>query len=167
MKTIPWKNKTKKHPNGVCEAATSIWLEKISNQNISSANKITPDECDVLQSQVEAGTYTWAVDLINLLKPGSTFNPFSGPTIANPVQMLTALTSMSNGDFFYLSATNPHGGGHAVAVFKAANNFYFFDPNYAIYSCDSSTVEVALVANQIMHNLAPWSSITIAKGSMT
>lgn len=166
MKTYPWKNKTKKHPRGVCEAATSIWLEQISKQGIQQANKITPQECDALQSEVEAGTYTWAADLINLLAPGAQFDAFNGPVVTTIAEMIHVLDNMQDNDFLYISATNNWGGGHAVAVYKSQGTYYFFDPNYAIYSSGQTQGEIAIMATQIMTNLNPWSNIAVRFGNM-
>ncbi|CAM4091246.1 hypothetical protein FLSI110296_13335 [Flavobacterium sinopsychrotolerans] len=167
MVTKNWKNTTATHPNGVCEAATSIWLQQIATNGIVGANSIVATDCDVLQAKCENGTYTWAVDLIDLLgASNATFDAFNGPTINTKQDMLNVLKSMNDNNFRFISATNQGGNGHATALYKFQGTIYFFDPNYAIYSIGTLQSELDLLANQIMSNLSPWTGIAVRLGEM-
>jgi hypothetical protein len=166
MNTVKWKNTTKKHPNGVCEAATSIWLERIAEAGIDFANNITPEDCDSLQTKVENGTYTWAVDLLPLLGDKATFHPFEGENPTSEESLLSIISEMSDNDFRFVSATNSWGGGHAVAVYRYRGKYYAFDPNYAIYSCSTLESDLKLLAKQFWSNLRPWSDIAVRHGTI-
>ena len=170
MVTKDWKNKTVTHPKGVCEAATSIWLQKIAINAINGivvANSILATDCDVLQEKCENGTCTWAVDLIDFLgTSNATFDAFNGPTIKSKQDILNVLNSMTDNDFRFISATNQGGNGHATAIYKSQGTIYFFDPNYAIYSIGNLQSEFDLLANQIMSNLKPWTDIVVRLGKM-
>ena len=166
MITIPWKNYTPKHPDGVCEAATSIWLSRICKNGIDEADKLTALQCDDLQEQVESGEYTWAADLLTLLggEQKAGFNAFEGPNINSREDMKKALDSMKNNDFFIISATNGWGDGHSVAGYKKDEIYYFFDPNTAIYIAEAKQIDA--LAIQICENLAPWHDKALRKGYM-
>lgn len=164
MKT--WKNSTAKHPNGVCEAATSIWLQQIATNGIIRANSIIATDCNDLQAECEVGSYTWATDLINLLGVNATFDALNGPTIANKQDMLKVLESMNDNDFRFISATSQGGNGHATALYKFQGTIYFFDPNYAIYSIETLQSELDILADQIIFNLSPWADIAVRLGEM-
>ena len=169
MKKIPWKNVTKKHPRGVCEAATSIWLQKIAAVGIKKANKIVPEDCDDLQAKCETGTYTWAVDLLPALqdsKPTATFNAFDGSVVKTVPEILAVLNAMNDNDFRYISSINANGSGHATALFKYQGNIYFFDPNHAIYIIGSAQADKDALALQIKTNLTPWSDNAVRSGQL-
>jgi len=163
MDKISWKNVTKKHPNGVCEAATSIWLQTISNFGITKANAITSQECDNLQEKIEAGTYTWATDLPPLLKSGTDFDAFEGPNITDKNDVNKILKGLKANQFVYISASNPHGNGHALALFYDGTDYYFFDPNHAIYK--ASAKEIGALAQQVIDNVKAWSEIAARIGA--
>ncbi|HLA56609.1 MAG TPA: YopT-type cysteine protease domain-containing protein [Flavobacterium sp.] len=168
MTTIPWTNTTSKHPGGVCEAATSIWLQTIADNGIQQANKITATACDDLQTACESGAYTWAIDLLPLLSadPNASFDAFDGPTIVNNGQMLNVLNTLTDNNFRFISATNGNGSGHATALYQNNGTIYFFDPNNAIYSISSLQSDKVALANQIMTNLQSWSDIVVRSGRL-
>ncbi|WP_347905980.1 hypothetical protein [Pseudomonas purpurea] len=132
---VPWKNKTAKHPNGVCEAATMLWLSRTDQKGLKYANTLTPEDCDALQSKVEAGD-TFVFLLPPMLLPTSHFHPLD----AVPPS-LDALKALKTGDFIFVNANGLPGiGGHAMGIYRNANILYFFDPEFGIYSYDFNSI---------------------------
>ncbi|OLF53513.1 hypothetical protein [Pseudomonas chlororaphis] len=128
---VKWVNRTQKHPHGVCEAAVMKWLAAIDNAGLAQSLKLTPEQCDALQDQVEKGE-TFALLLPPMLLPTSSFHPFEGlpPSV-------DALKAMTAGSFYFVSADGRPGvGGHAMGLYKNAQNLFFFDPELGIYSYD-------------------------------
>lgn len=162
MQKKTWSNKTQKHPKGVCEGATSIWLQRISNKSLADANQITANDCDTLQEQIEKGSYTWATDLLPTLKKDATFDAFDGPNITKEQDIKDVLQGLKNGQFVYVSAANPTGNGHALAFYKQdTSTICFFDPNNAIY-----TGTVNELAGEFMTNIKSWTDVAARIGSM-
>jgi len=164
MKVIEWHNKTEKHPHGVCEAATSIWLQKISESGISYANTITHVECDDLQEKCNQGMYRWTTGLLYLLGHKSSFNATDSDCVENLQCMRTVLNKLKSKDFCYINALNIYGGVHAVVVYKYQSNYSFFDPNYAIYIYEDSENEKFELARKILYNLMYWEDIAVHYG---
>jgi len=164
MKTIPWNNTTPKHPNGVCEAATSNWLGAISYKGVTEANKLTAQECDSLQTMCEKGEYTWALALLPYMggEDKASFDAWHGPNITDSASMEAVLKGMMENDFYIISASGPRGNGHSVAGFLDNKNYYFFDPNTAIYIAEPA--ELKLLADTIVQNLAPWTDKALRNG---
>jgi len=170
MEYTKWTNYTEKHPKGVCEAATSVWLEKIAESGIAKACNLTPDDCDALQSEVEKGGYTWATGLLPRLRKWKTdtdFDPFTGPTFKakNVVKedILQTLKSMKMSDFLFISATTSTGNGHALAVYKEdeEDKLYFFDPNKGIYIGSAKEI-----AEQLKENTNAWVDVVGRYGKL-
>lgn len=168
MEEKKWNNRTKKHPGGVCEAATSLWLQRISYKGIAVANTLKPEECDDLQTKCESGEYSWAVDLLDLLggTPKASFDAFQTTQLKKQADAEKLLEAMVENDFRYISATGQSASGHATALYRKNNEIYFFDPNYAIYwiNISKSKSEIPVLAKKIMENLKHWSDITSSPG---
>ncbi|MGE7957505.1 hypothetical protein ACQKQA_13115 [Pseudomonas sp. NPDC089530] len=129
---VKWVNKTQKHPKGVCEAASMKWLAAIDNSGLAQSLKLTPDQCDALQDQVEKGG-TFIELLPPLLLSTSSFNPI--PPVPTTLASLQALKA---GNFLFVSADG-HSvtvGGHAMGIYKNTLNLFFFDPELGIFSYD-------------------------------
>lgn len=162
MKTFPWKNKTHLHPKGVCEAATSTWLVTIAQSGVDEASKLTPEQCDSLQSKVESTEYTWALGLLEKLTAvhaEARFNAFEGPTFkksgVDDKSIKQTIDELPVGWFIYVSATNKDGDGHALAIYKEGDSaIHLFDPNNAMYVGDSLAI-----ANQLSECVATWADV--------
>jgi len=164
MKTIPWENKSPKHPNGVCKAATSNWLADICYKGISEANKLTAWECDSLQSKCEKGQYTWSLQLTALMggEDKASFDAWHGPDITDSASIEAVLKGMKENDFYIISASGPRGDEHTVAGFFENRCYYFFDPKYAMYTADLT--ELKQLVDVIIKNLAPWTNRALRSG---
>ncbi len=168
MNIIKWINKTNQHANGVCEAATIIWLKKIKKNDIYEANKIKAAECDSLQNKIETGKFTWAIDLISEVEPIK-FDAFEGDNLKeNGVEKnIDIIFNHLNikGEFIYISATNL--GGHAMAFYRDNNKIYYFDPNNAIYEIDSNDpYEIKTLKIEIIKNCMPWKDVVARYGEL-
>lgn len=160
MKKIAnWVNSTKQHPKGVCEAAVTTWLNRIVNQDVQTANKIVPTDCDALQSQFESGKVT-TLDLPTLLGNKAEVNPYDafGITAGSATEIQKVLQKLKKNEFLFISAqgsgsTDPH----ALAVFNDGTNFYFFDPNQGIY--EALLAESDVLAKQIVTNTQLWKEL--------
>ncbi|MBP5078357.1 hypothetical protein [Pseudomonas chlororaphis] len=128
---VKWVNRTDRHPKGVCEAAVMKWLAAIDNNGLAQAMKLTPQQCDDLQDEVEDGG-TFFILLPSMLLPTSSFDP------EHPVPPSeNALKAMKAGNFFFVSADGlPGVGGHAMGIYKNSTNLFFFDPELGIYAYD-------------------------------
>lgn len=168
MRIIYWENKTELHPNGVCEAAVSMWLRSIPLGSMETANELRSTDCDVLQALCESDQYTWAVDLQAYIggEAVATFSGVeSGVRITTAKELLGLMQTMKDRDFFYVSATSTNGfpGGHAIGLVYIEQQWYAFDPNFAIYSV-ADAAELQALADKIMQNLAPWDTINLFPG---
>ncbi|MGY4817736.1 hypothetical protein ACVNP3_17525 [Pseudomonas chlororaphis subsp. piscium] len=142
---VKWVNKTPRHPKGVCEAAVMKWLAAIDNNGLAQAMKLTPEQCDDLQDQVEDGE-TFVFLLPPLLLPTSSFTPF------NPVPTtVDSLKALKAGNFLFVSAQGQSvtAGGHAMGIYKNTTNLFFFDPEFGIYAYDfNSQADLAEVVKR-------------------
>ncbi|AZC38065.1 hypothetical protein [Pseudomonas chlororaphis] len=142
---VKWVNKTPRHPKGVCEAAVMKWLAAIDNNGLAQAMKLTPEQCDDLQDEVEDGG-TFTLLLPPMLLPTSSFDPFNSvPPSVN------LLKDMKAGNFFFVSAEGKTHvvGGHAMGIYKNTTNLFFFDPEFGIYAYDfNSQADLAEVVKR-------------------
>lgn len=156
---VPWKNKTAKHPNGVCEAATMLWFSRIDNNGLKYANTLKPTDCDALQSQVENGE-TFALLLPPMLLKTSHFFPWD----AVPAS-LDILKALKTGDFIFVNAKGlPGHGGHAMGIYRNAKILYFFDPELGIYSYDFTNIADL---NEVLGNTKKYGEVGYCLGDFT
>ena len=175
--TIDWINSTAKNKSGICEAATTLWLLTIRDQDIKQANKLKPQDCDTLQKDAETGNSVWYRELVGA--GGINFDPFNGqksvlikenkkPMVANNLSNL--LAQLSEGEFCYINADTPNGNkqgdGHALAIYRSQNSIYFFNPNIGIYECEASVEGAKHIANQIQDNVRIWSNVSLNLGEI-
>ncbi|MEH1872251.1 hypothetical protein [Nostoc sp.] len=185
-KMIIWKNKTCRHPNGVCEGATSKWLFSIGAEGIEEANKIKPQDCDELQDMVEKANFSWSTDLklkwAEYVKDKADleFEPFgdeksstcstliksqSKESVMSLQELSGLLSKLTEGDFGYINAIQPTGNGHALAIYRSKDNIYFFDPYNAIYNVSPKDADT--LSKQIFDNVKSWEDVVIFWGKIT
>ena len=177
---MKWSNHTQEHPRGVCEAATSLWLNSIARggqHGLSHANQLQPTDCDALQAQVEAGSgWTYSLNLRELLPANVTLHGSGdgffvgidsampntikgGQTNSTPSALLGTLQS---GDFFYINASGFSGGnagGHAMAVFYDGQQYHFFNPDTGIFHGTREQI-----AGYIESGVVNWRNVSVHQG---
>ncbi len=174
MDTV-WKNRTLRHPRGVCEAATVLWIRRIAERGLAFANELQPKHCDELQSRVERG---WIHSLqmgtempsnVTLHMEDGMFAGIDSP-ISNCIRGGSAgnssvpalLDTLNSHDFFYVDATGYGGGtsgGHAMAVFRDGDQYHFFDPDRGI--CHGTRDQIAAAIQASIRN---WSNVVVSQG---
>ena len=170
-----WSNRTLRHPGGVCEAATVLWIKRIAESGLAFANKLQPKDCDALQSRVEQG---WVHSLqmgaempsnVTLHMENGMFagidssipNCIRGGSTGNS-SIPALLDTLNSHDFFYVDATGYGGGasgGHAMAVFRDGNQYHFFDPDRGI--CHGTRDQIAA---SIQTSIRNWSNVVVSQG---
>ncbi|MGJ9416294.1 hypothetical protein ACHAC9_00805 [Massilia sp. CMS3.1] len=128
VQLIEWENRTKKHPFGVCEAATMLWLQKIDIEGVQAATELLAQDCDDIQLLVEEGQISWLVHLRDFLHPNSNFH--NGNVFAFTGQ---AIRELDVGDFIFIT-----GGIHAAAMYKNQVGIFFFNPGKGMFLCQTS-----------------------------
>lgn len=179
MKKLIWKNSTAMHPNGVCEAATVLWLQRIYNVNVADANKLLPTDCDILQARVEKGdTLILPETFRSYVGEDVSFDPFNAQIILkkskieDPIaneEFVKLLSILNPGEFWYINATMPDNiqlGGHALAVYKDDDLLYFFDPNTGIYEVEMMKNELSELADTIISTTIFWKDIVALPGKL-
>lgn len=159
-----WANSTSVWQHGVCEAASSIWLQRIQDRGVEKASEIKPDECNALQSKVESGEYTWALGLSEVVD-GAEVNAFD-PQHTKPKNFtsrsntLPVLMDLSQNRFCFFAANKQSGGGHALAAYYDGSTYWFFDPDAGIYKGTADEV-----ADHIVERLKYFPSVSGAIGT--
>ena len=172
---VVWKNRTLRHPGGVCEAATVLWIKEIAKTGLASANELQPKHCDDLQARVERG---WVHSLnmgeempsnVTLHMENGMFAGIDSP-ISNCIKggstgnssIPALLDTLNSHDFFYVDAMGYKGGasgGHAMAVFRDGDQYHFFDPDRGI--CHGTRDQIAAA---IQTSIANWSNVVVSQG---
>ena len=176
---VVWPNWTPRHPRGVCEAATSLWLARIAeggDQGLLHANRLTSTDCDELQARVERNSgWTFSLNLRELLPPQVTLHQsdvdfFEGiysdmPNVIRGGERNSTvpdlLDTLRPGEFFYVNATHSTGNGHAMAVYRDGQQYHFFNPGVGIFHGTREQI-IARMEGVVTR----WANVTVHQGRM-
>lgn len=145
-----WNNYPSAQPQGICEASCVNWLNLIQNLGARLAADSLGSIIDPiveLQRRIESGTWTWALNLGDVVD-GVSINPFERSRMEEKFEdidnMMAVLSQLSPNKFVILAAERPRAGNapdsHANAVYRSASQFWYFDPDEGFFYGDQATI---------------------------
>lgn len=133
-----WVNCTEKYPDGVCAAASALWLHRIKYKDLNAANSIIAKECDNFYDFVAEGRWIANCHLDQYLNQLDEEHCYSESDVFQvPIDLEKEhIDKLKSYEAMYISASKQNSAiAHAMAIYKDnEDTLYFFDPNKGIYT---------------------------------